>query len=275
MPRILVISSWVARGHVGLSAALPVLHGLGCETLALPTVILSNHPGHARVAGRPLPVAQLEGMLSALSANGWLAELSAVLTGYLPTPGHVAFAAAAVARVRAESPAVHVCCDPILGDDPGGLYVPEDVAVSLRSDLLPLADTVTPNRFELDWLTGIRVQDVAQATLAGRTLARALTLVTSVPAAEDGLANVAVSQDAAWMSSVQQRDGVPHGTGDALAAAFLAATVLGHAPADALSRATGYLSAMIEASIGADELQLASLRNRWTDASPAAVTRLC
>jgi pyridoxine kinase len=124
MARIMVISSRVAMGHVGLSIIVPALQALGHAVLEIPTILLSNHPGHAHVAGTRIDPQTLTAMVSALAANGWLTGLDAVLTGYLPTPAHVDFAAATVARLRALNgarPVVYLC-DPVLGDDPKGLY---------------------------------------------------------------------------------------------------------------------------------------------------------
>ena len=55
MARILAISSQVVRGHVGLSAIVPALQRLGHEVLPIPTIILSNHPGHP---ARPVPASR-------------------------------------------------------------------------------------------------------------------------------------------------------------------------------------------------------------------------
>lgn len=275
MGQILVISSWVSRGHVGLGASLPVLQGLGHETMALPTVVLSNHPGHRHVAGASVPVAQLEAMLSALAANGWLRAVDAVLTGYVPSAGHVGFAAATIARVRTENPAVQVCCDPVLGDDPDGLYVPADVAAAVKEELVHLADFVTPNRFELAWLTGLPVRNASEARSAALALGCPLTLATSVPAAAQTLGNIAVTRDAAWLAATPLRSGVPHGTGDALAAAFLAERLEGAAVQTALAGATGRLDALITSSLGHDELQFATSRGLWLRGPAADVTPLC
>ena len=89
---VLAISSEVARGHVGNSAARFALNRLGHQVIALPTVMLSNHPGHSHVAGTRIEPDTLRRMLDALDKNGWLAEVDAVLTGYLPTAEHVAVA---------------------------------------------------------------------------------------------------------------------------------------------------------------------------------------
>ncbi len=275
MSRILVISSWVARGHVGLSAAVPVLNGLGHDTVALPTVMLSNHLGHPHCAGAAVPVAQLEAMFEALAANGWLADIAAVLTGYFPSADHVVFAAQAVARIRGENPNVHVCCDPVLGDDPDGLYVPSDVADAVRARLLPLCRTVTPIRFELEWLSGMPVACATDAAAAARGLGPELALVTSVMAGTGEVANVLVTDSEAWTTATPWREGVPHGTGDVLAAAMLAGLLDGSAPADALARSVAQVDAIIAASVGADELQVTGSRGLWMAASAVTARRMC
>lgn len=274
MPRVLVISSMVAWGHVGVSAIVPILQGLACETVALPTVLLSNHPGHARFAGQPVPVKQLEDMIEALDGNGWLRDIDAVLTGYFPTAAHVSFAAGAVRQVQARNARVHVCCDPVLGDDPAGLYVPEQVAAAVQSQLLPLSRSITPNRFELEWLSGQPVQSPSEAVMAARALGLPLALVTSVPASPDELRNVAVTAGEAWTTSAPLRQGVPHGTGDALSAAFLAAQLSGSPVPESLARAAGSIEAIVAASLGRDELQLATCRAAWSAPAMAPVVRL-
>ena len=70
MARILVISSWVTRGHVGLAGIVPVLQRRHFETIALPTVVLSNHLGHPHFAGSAVTVERLNAMLAALDGNG-------------------------------------------------------------------------------------------------------------------------------------------------------------------------------------------------------------
>ena len=92
MATVLAMSSMVARGHVGLGAITPALQLQGHEVIALPTVVLSNHPAHRDVARLEVPASRLEAMLDALEANGWLGSVDAVLTGYLPTVSHVEFA---------------------------------------------------------------------------------------------------------------------------------------------------------------------------------------
>ena len=224
MARVLVISSQVARGHVGLAAIVPALQGLGHEVIALPTVLLSNNPGHGTVAGEQVAPALLRRMFDALKANGWLGEIDAVMTGYLPSAEHVRFAVEAIGRVKAGAKGVRVLVDPVIGDEGKGLYIDAGAAVAMRDGLVGLADVVTPNAFELQWLTGKAVGSASEAVMAAAGLPGPLVLATSVAAGADALSTVLVPKDGdAVACCVPRRFGVPNGTGD-----FLAALYLGH-----------------------------------------------
>ena len=181
MAVVLSITSDVARGHVGNGAIRFALQRLGHEVWALPTVVLSNHPGHAKVAGHRTPPEVLAAMVEALHANGWLKRIDAVLTGYLPTAEHVEVAATAIERVREGVRRLVVLVDPVLGDHPKGLYIEAAAASAIRGRLLPLASLATPNRFELEWFSGRLVTDAADATAAADRLAVPMLLATSVP----------------------------------------------------------------------------------------------
>ena len=266
MARILAISSQVARGHVGLSAAVFALQRLGHEVWPLPTVLLSNHPGHPKVAGTRIEPDVLTAMVEALADNGWLAEIDAVLTGYLPSAEHVQVAANVVARLRAPGKELLVLVDPVIGDDPRGLYVDVAAAKAIRDALLPLASITTPNRFELAWLSGAPVTDSASAAEAARRLGVRKVLATSIPAADsDRLANLLWSPTGSTEVAVTRLSTVPHGTGDLLAALYLGHHLNGDAPGQALVSAVDGVQAAIETSAGAGELQLAVAPHRWAE----------
>jgi pyridoxine kinase len=258
MARYLVISSQVAHGHVGLSAIVPALHALGHEVIALPTVLLSNHPGHAHVAGERVAPELLNRMLAALAANHRLDDIDAVLTGYLPTVEHVRFAAAAVDRVRHLRPGVPYFCDPVLGDDPNGLYIDAAAAQAIRTTLLPPAQTILPNRFELTWLSGHPVTDADSAVTAARALGSGRVIATSIPGADDTVLTMQIDA-AIRLCRVPRRDRVPHGTGDLLSALLVAGRSLGEA--------VGGVDAAISKSVGHDELQLGPALLAWRDAT--------
>ena len=266
MARILAISSQVARGHIGLSAAVFALQRLGHEVWPLPTVLLSNHPGHAKVAGTRIEPDVLTAMVEALADNGWLAEIDAVLTGYLPSTEHVQVATNTIIRLRAWGKKPLVLVDPVIGDDPKGLYIDVTAARAIRDTLLPLADITTPNRFELAWLSGMTVTDTASAVTAASKLGVAGVLATSIPAAaSESLANLLWSHSSSHQISVPRLGKVPHGTGDLLAALYLGHHLHGALPAQALAGAVAGVRAAIEASAGAGELQLAAAPHIWAE----------
>jgi len=266
MSIILCFSSQVARGYVGGNAARIALERMGHECWLLPTVILSNHPGHARFAGEQVPPGRLRAMVEALEGNGWLGDVDAVMTGYMPGVDHVALAVGTVELVKQSNPGLTYLCDPILGDDPGGLYIDEDVAGAIRDELLPLSNIATPNRFELEWLSGKSAKRAKTATPQAMALGPSSVLVTSL-AGEDSksLVNLLIGEKGASTTSVAKRKNAPHGVGDLMAALFLGALLNGSAEQQALGRATGGVEAALEASKGADELRLAATTD-WAEA---------
>lgn len=260
MARILAISSQVARGAVGLSISAPAMQRLGHEVVALPTVLLSNHPGYPHACKIDIAYQSLSEMLRALDENGWLAGIDGLLTGYLPSEAHVAVAMESIDRVRAHNPAALVVCDPILGDDPNGLYIDTAAAAAIRDRLLPAADLATPNRFELSYLTGRPVHNPDEAVRALDCLACGGGLATSIPCHEPGKLMNLVSFDAALAgTTVDLMPKAPHGTGDLMAGILTGALLAGATPDAALATATAVTAAMIEAARGRDSLDVSAL----------------
>lgn len=259
MPRVLLLSSFVARGGIGLSANIAPLQAAGIVTIPLPTTLLSNNPSYQPVAGAAVAPDAIFAMANALDGNGWLEDVDAILTGYLPSAGHVSAARAIVEKVRERNPRAFYVCDPIAGDDPDGLYIDVAAAGSVRDDLVPLADLVTPNRFELEWLSGRRITDVEGAIAAARQLGPPAVVVTSIPSGEAQLVNVAVSQDGVGIAVVEKRSGVPHGTGDLFAGLLLARLLSGDHLPQALATATDGVGKALAASTGDAELRLAGI----------------
>lgn len=270
MARVLAISSQVARGHVGLSAIVPALQALGHEIIALPTILLSNHPGHPKAAGERIAPDLLRRMLDTIDENGWLSEVDAVLTGYLPTPEHIDFAAGAVDRVRAVRPGVLVMVDAVLGDQPKGLYIAPDAAEAIRETLVPRAGVLKGNAFEIGWLAGREVLGASELEDASRAMAWPSLFATSVPDRDgNGLLNVLLAGGRPERSvTVTRRSGVPKGTGD-----LLSGLMLGYelrlresgdpsARASAVDAAVAGLDAVVTDSIGSDELRLVGMLSR-------------
>ncbi|PPC87857.1 MAG: pyridoxal kinase [Hyphomicrobium sp.] len=260
--RALVISSYVAQGSVGLRATMAALAGRGIDVIALPTITLSCHPGHAHFAGAVVPIATLDDMLNALDANGALAGVDAVLTGYLPSEAHVMFAQSAIDRVMAQNSNAFVMVDPVLGDDPDGLYIDASAAKAVRDVLVPVAHILTPNRFELAYLSGTAIDCENDAVDAARTLGVARVAVTSVPFGPTKLANVLVTSEWVLRTEATKVDHAAHGTGDVFAAILLARLLEGTDEKSALASAAAIVAHAI--AISGDAPDLALERVDWT-----------
>ncbi|MCX7348640.1 MAG: bifunctional hydroxymethylpyrimidine kinase/phosphomethylpyrimidine kinase [Alphaproteobacteria bacterium] len=143
--KVLSISSQVVWGPVGNSAAVPALQAKGhdqakgYEVLALPTITLSNHPGHGAPAGFRTQAEDMARMFAALEALGALHNLDAMLTGYFATTGQVEEVAGLLGRVAVP----YLLVDPVMGDH-GRLYIPQEVAEAIRAHLVPRARCLTP-----------------------------------------------------------------------------------------------------------------------------------
>lgn len=263
---ILSIQSDVVYGHVGNGAARFALQRLGFDVWALPTVLISNHPGHRKFRGETTSAAQLRALITGIADNGWLSSCVCVLSGYLGAPDQAAVVAEAVTQVKQANPGALYLCDPVFGDDDGA-YARPGVAEAMARHLVPLADIVAPNRFELASLTARSVQSAADAVAAARSLGRAEALVTSVPAGT-GIASLVATKAEAYATSTAKLDGVPHGTGDLMSALYLAARISGGSPRSALESAASATNAVITASLGKDELALVSSQHLLAAPTP-------
>ena len=267
MACILTISSHVARGHVGNIAATTVLEALGHAVWQIPTITLSNHKGYRHCAGAALPTGMINDMIEALNKNGWLGEIDAVLSGYITSADQVAEIYDAVDAVKTANNKALYWCDPILGDHPGGLYVPDAVAQAIADKLIPRADGISPNAFELGWLAGKHVSNVTSTVDAARTLPDMTKMVTSVPVGQTELANLLVSPDQAHAISHKRFDQVPHGTGDVFTAAALGHLLSKNTQADldksqqqtAFQAASNSIFSLAQNTVGDEELDTESI----------------
>lgn len=249
--KVLSISSQVVWGPVGNSAAVPALQAKGHEVLALPTITLSNHPGHGAPAGFRTQAEDMARMFAALEAIGALSGLDAVLTGYFASVGQVEEVARLLDRVRVP----FLLVDPVMGDH-GRLYIPQEVAEAIRDHLVPRASCLTPNAFELSWLADAPVTDQASAIDAAQGLGVAEVLATSVPVGERELATMLITADETDIVVTPKQDRVPHGTGDFLSGLYLAAR-LSQTPEQAFHAAMDGLADAIALSAGTSVLNVA------------------
>jgi pyridoxine kinase len=247
---VLSVQSDVVYGHVGNAAARFALQRLGHEVWAVPTVLLSSHAGYAKVGGESLSADLLKRLIDGLDANGWLGHCDAVLSGYLGHADHAGVVADAVRRVKTADRNALYCLDPVFGDA-GRAYAKPGVAEAMARELLPLADIVTPNVFELSSLTSVAIRNTDDALVAAKRLGRPVVVVTSVPVPDGRIGTLAVSKDEAWFASTPLLENPPHGSGDLMAALFLAQRLTGRSLRDGLAATAAWVFDILERSVAA------------------------
>ena len=255
---VIVISSHVARGSVGNRAAVFALETLGHPVWAVPTVILPWHPGHGR-ATRIVPEPdQFAALMKDLENARWLGEVGAVLSGYLGDARQAVAVASLVKAVKAKNPKALYICDPVMGDS-GGLYVPLETATAIRDLLMPIADIATPNRYELEWMSGAKLDELRSVLAAALDAGPSSMLVTSAPAMiAGGTGNLLLTPSDALLAEHRIIERPPNGLGDLTAAIYLARLLAGQPAAKALQSTTASVFEILArtAKRGGDELQL-------------------
>ena len=182
---VISIQSQVAYGHVGNSAAVFPMQMHGIDVVAVPTTLLSNRPGYPTVRGRVLDAELVDDLLRGIEERGAVDTAQMILSGYLGSADNAKVVADFVARAKAKNPALLYCCDPVLGDRDRGLFVHADIPPLVRDLLCPLADIVTPNHFEFEWLSGAKAATVDQVLKAARAfMARGTVVITSAELAD-------------------------------------------------------------------------------------------
>jgi pyridoxine kinase len=261
MPTVLSVQSWVACGNVGNTAALFPLQRLGCETWSLNTVALSNHTGYEKWRGDTVPASEIATLFEGIAELGVLPRCDAVLSGYLGEAETGPVLLDIVARIKKANPHALFCCDPVMGDVGLGYYVRAGIPEFFRDRALALADVITPNRFELEWLSGRQVMtlaDARDAIAALRKLGPRIVLATSLETAADYVAAVAAGPDGVWAVETPRLPIEATGCGDAVAALFLGWLLKGKPVPDALAATIAAIYGVIEATMhsGGGELAL-------------------
>jgi pyridoxine kinase len=272
MPTVLSIQSWVACGNVGNTAALFPLQLLGCETWSLNTVAFSNHTGYGRWRGTAVPAHEIAALFEGIAELGILPRCDAVLSGFLGEAEAGPVLLDIVARTKQANPRALFACDPVMGDVGPGWYVRAGIPEFYRDRALAAADILTPNLFELEWLTGRPVGTLVEAAKAAAGLRESgpgIVLVTSFESAPDCIAAVAAGPDGVWAVETPRLPIEATGCGDAVAALFLGWLLKGAPMPEALSKTIAAIYGVVQATMrnGGGELALVAAQHELVSPS--------
>ncbi|NLC59779.1 MAG: pyridoxine/pyridoxal/pyridoxamine kinase [Gammaproteobacteria bacterium] len=221
---VVSVQSQVAYGNVGNNIAVPVLLALGLQVAPVPTVVFGNTPHYPTMHGGPLPLDWFKGLLDDLEAREAATRAKRVLVGYLGSPEQGIALAEWLRRMREVNPALRVQIDPVIGDHDYGIYTDPALLPVWRDHLMPLAEGLCPNHFEVGHLAGRSPRtldeclDAAEALLGDAT--RWVVVTSAAPElCPPGRIQLAIVGDR--VREVREHPLVPHpvkGVGDMFAA---------------------------------------------------------
>ncbi len=269
------IQSHVVYGHVGNSAAVFPLQRMGVEVWPIHTVQFSNHTGYGGSRGEVFGPGLIRDLMAGLEARGALSACDGLLSGYMGSPEIAEAIVEAVCTVRRANPAARYCCDPVIGDVGKGVFVREGIPEFIKTKVLPAADIVTPNQFELDYLTGrtSRTRDeVRDSVKALHDLGPRAVLVTSLNTDEtpDGSIDMVASDDiGCYRLRTPRLQLVANGAGDLIAALFFVHYLRQGGAGEALARAGSTVFGILQKTMeaGASEIQVVAAQQEVVEPS--------
>jgi len=267
---ILSIQSHVAFGHVGNAAATFPLQRLGIEVWPIHTVQFSNHTGYGSWKGRVFDADMIREVMAGIEARGVLGECNGVLSGYMGASDIGSAILDAVSTLKRANPAARYCCDPVIGDVGRGIFVREGIPEFMREKAVPAADIVTPNQFELDYLSKRQsgtLRAACDAVKAVHDLGPRTILVTSLHTDDtpaDCIDMLASDDSGRFIVRTPKLPLTINGAGDAVAALFFAHYLRSGKLAEALSRAASSIFGVLAktAESGAREIQLIAAQDQ-------------
>ena len=176
--------------------------------------------------------------------------------------------------MKSENPNALYACDPVMGNAKSGCFVAPTIPILLREKVVPAADIITPNQFELGFLTETD-PDTLESTLESVDKARAMgpsvVLVTSVerPDRPEGtIEMLAVTPDGAWIVQTPQLPFKANGSGDVTAALFSAQLRGSGDAASALGRTAASVFELLENTLNSGERELQLIESQEAYVSP-------
>lgn len=261
---ILSIQSHVAYGHVGNASAVFPMQRLGVEVWPIHTVQFSNHTGYGKWKGRVFDGPMIEEVVDGIADRGVLPKCDGLLSGYMGSADIGNAILGTLKRVREANPKALYCCDPVIGDVGRGIFVRPGIPEFMRDFAVPQADVITPNQFELDYLSGRSSATLAEAREAIAALHQRgpkVILVTSLHTDEtpaDSVDLVASDARGLWRVRTPKLGISVNGAGDAIAALFLVHLMRTESAEKALGLAAATIYGLLKrtAEAGAREILL-------------------
>lgn len=243
--RVLTIAGSDSGGGAGVQADLKTFSALGCYGMSVITAVTAQNTREV-TAVMPVPsdivTAQLDAVFSDIGVD-------AVKIGMLHNDRTIEAVASALRRWNARP----VVLDTVMVAKSGDHLLNQNAIASLRTQLLPLADIITPNLPEAEALLGREIADRNAMEQAARDLLElgpAAVLVKGGHLTSDDVCPDVLAQKGykavRWFENRRILTINTHGTGCTLSAAIAANLAQGKSLIQAVTDSRAYLQNAIE-----------------------------
>lgn len=245
---ILSIQSHVTYGYVGNKAAVYPLQNMGYDVWPINTVQFSNHTGYGKWQGEIFTAQHIQNIINGLEEIGVLKKCQAVLSGYMGSNEICNEVADTVTKLKKINSNLLYLCDPVIGNST--CYVKPEVLTFFKNNLR--ADIITPNQFEAETLSEIKIDSIDSLKKAANyfhELGITIVVITGLKifkTASDVLYNFVSDGKKSSLVKVKQypMEIEVNGTGDLFSALFLGNYLSTRDPAISL-RNTAYLTDLV------------------------------
>lgn len=280
MAHILTIQSHVVYGHAGNAAAVFPMQRLGHNVSVLNLLQFSNHTGYGTWGGKAISADELREVFKGLKTVGALKNLDCILSGYMGSLEQVQAIYEFILDVKTNYPKTVYCCDPVMGDERPGLYIKPEVAAFIKSHLVPLADWITPNRFELSHLAGKSLPHVQDVITACTTLFdhhKQGILATSIADQPHMTGLLLMTKEGIYHCETPKYELIHtvHGTGDVTTATFLSHIFNGDTPVVAMEKTANTMQSMAQYTFQNQLTELGLVACQEVIAHPQIIYRTC
>ncbi|HIF9108376.1 TPA: pyridoxal kinase PdxY [Photobacterium damselae] len=244
MKGIISIQSHVVYGHAGNSSAVFPLQRMGFEVWPIHTVQFSNHTQYKQGwTGKAFSAEDITTLISGIEKIDQLQQCEAVLSGYQGSADQCLAILDAVKKVKQHNPNTIYVCDPVMGAPDKGCIVAPGIAEHLINDVMPMADVIVPNQFELSQFVGMEInnlEDAVAACKAALTKGPKVVLVKHLHSVSDEQFTMMLATEKGCF--IAQRPHLPFdlqpvGVGDLISSLFTGGLLKGWTPEQAFEHA--------------------------------------
>ncbi|MHC5202445.1 pyridoxal kinase [Myroides sp. LJL119] len=252
-PSIISIQSLVSSGYVGNSIAALAIELHGIEVVKIPTVLLSTHAEDNVYYGQVISGELFRLLIKGIKEIGLCQKSDYFITGYINHIELIDLSAQFIVDWKAVNPKGVYVYDPVFGDTrANGLYIDKQVALHSLDKLLELAQIITPNHFELEFILQESISSINQLdqALSKRKDLLEKTIILTGAILQDtqkgNLEVIIIDKGIITRLTTQLIDIAAVGTGDLFTSVLTSQLYLGKSVVQASKLAMEYVTAVLQ-----------------------------